>query len=447
MKVFFKICTFARKRGTKHSEKGSLPATRLSVVIALLACASLARGASISGSVHDILTGEALPGITIAAANIDSVPRDSFPGDPADTFYYETVTDPDGGYMFSELPPGRYSVYERVLRSEYPEIIDVYGDVDHAGINMELVSPGRDTFSVSGEVRLLEYYGYPGYGEVTVFSPRGQIIGHTFLIPDDSIPYNPSDTVPPYFQPYIIGNLPPVFCSMYAFVYDYLPQYYDHAYAADTIAVPVKPGADSVNFDMELGDDDSLWGGGITGTIRGGHGLLSYASVYARKGTRLVKGTISDFDGSYYIYGLDPGTYTIYATRPGYYTKVYSNTITIADQWVDGIDISLVPVYDAVEEPETNLRRDLLLETFPNPFAFNTNIRYVVPEAGPVSLKIYDVQGSLVATLAEGIQGAGEYMLQWDATDANGRGLPSGVYFARLERGGQASSKSLLLIR
>lgn len=448
MKELCKIRCYPKPMQTgisrSHSAKRSLAATRLSIIITLFASACFARASSISGNVYDIVTGRALSGITVAAENIDSIPRDSFPDDSIYLWYYETTTDDSGGYIFSELPPGRYSVYEYVSGSEYPEIIDNCDGMDDSGINIGLLVPDRDTFSIIGEVNLLESFGYPWFGEVTVFSNHGQIIGQAFVISGDSL--SPLDTNASTSQTYEIENLPLIGCKVASFVFDYLPQYFDHAYTADTAADPVIPGRDSINFDMELGSSDRLYWGEISGIIRGRHGPLSYASVFARKENKLIKGSISNYDGSYDIFGLEPGTYTVYATRPGYYTKVYNGTITIADQWVDGIDITLVAT-EAVEESDTDLSQDLFLEAYPNPFALNTSIRYVVPETGLVSLKIYDATGSLVRTLVKGIEQAGEHTQCWDAADSRGKVLPSGVYFARLVRSGQISSKRLLLIR
>ena len=48
-----------------------------------------------------------------------------------------------------------------------------------------------------------------------------------------------------------------------------------------------------------------------------------------------------------------------------------------------------------------------------------------------VTLKIYDLRGQLIATLADGFPAAGAHMATWDARDS-----PSGVYFYRLTPAG-----------
>jgi flagellar hook assembly protein FlgD len=55
-----------------------------------------------------------------------------------------------------------------------------------------------------------------------------------------------------------------------------------------------------------------------------------------------------------------------------------------------------------------------------------------LPEAGNVSLVIYDVLGREVANLADGYQQAGRYTVTWNSTRTSGIPVASGVYFARL---------------
>ncbi len=69
-----------------------------------------------------------------------------------------------------------------------------------------------------------------------------------------------------------------------------------------------------------------------------------------------------------------------------------------------------------------------LLPSYPNPFNPNTTIKYQIPEAGKVTLKIFDVTGRLVTTLIDGTQNAGSFQYRWNAANA-----ASGIYFLKLE--------------
>ena len=82
------------------------------------------------------------------------------------------------------------------------------------------------------------------------------------------------------------------------------------------------------------------------------------------------------------------------------------------------------------------------LRAYPNPFNLSTAISYSLPEQGDITLSIYNLLGQRVAILFEGIQQAGEHSITWDAS-----GFPSGVYFARLEAGGQSQTVKMMLLR
>ena len=80
-------------------------------------------------------------------------------------------------------------------------------------------------------------------------------------------------------------------------------------------------------------------------------------------------------------------------------------------------------------------------QNYPNPFNPSTSIRFQVPEAGRVSLKVYSLLGQELATILDEVRPAGTYLATFDA-----RGLASGVYFYRLEAGGSASLTKRMLI-
>ena len=72
------------------------------------------------------------------------------------------------------------------------------------------------------------------------------------------------------------------------------------------------------------------------------------------------------------------------------------------------------------------------LRNYPNPFRDFTRFEIDLPNAGLMSLKIYDLQGREVATLAEGLRNAGQHSVVWQVQSGTAGPLTSGVYFAVL---------------
>ena len=76
-----------------------------------------------------------------------------------------------------------------------------------------------------------------------------------------------------------------------------------------------------------------------------------------------------------------------------------------------------------------------------------TVISYTVSEAGPVSLRVYDVSGRLVATLAAGNRSVGDYEVAWDRRSDDGGRVGSGVYFIRLDGSGVTATEKVVVLR
>jgi hypothetical protein len=89
----------------------------------------------------------------------------------------------------------------------------------------------------------------------------------------------------------------------------------------------------------------------------------------------------------------------------------------------------------------------LSLYAAPNPFNPTTTFHFMLPQAGDVSLVIYDVRGARVATLVQGKMPAGTHTVRWTGRIDAGAPAASGVYFARLQAGGEARNTKLLLLK
>lgn len=89
-----------------------------------------------------------------------------------------------------------------------------------------------------------------------------------------------------------------------------------------------------------------------------------------------------------------------------------------------------------------------LSQNYPNPFNPTTLINYNIPNAGKVSLAIYDVLGKKVSELVNTFQQAGSYNVTWDGTNQFGTKVTSGAYFYQLKTdNGFIETKKMILLK
>ena len=139
----------------------------------------------------------------------------------------------------------------------------------------------------------------------------------------------------------------------------------------------------------------------------------------------------------------------------------YPNRIQVADFDEDGdLDFTAVSYYgNSLEWWENTLidsPGDILcagssgellfqpgiLQASPNPFNPTTTITFDLPQAGLVSLSVYDITGRQVAKLVDGMKPIGQHQIVFDASN-----LSSGVYFAVLNAGNFKDTRKLLLVK
>ena len=83
-----------------------------------------------------------------------------------------------------------------------------------------------------------------------------------------------------------------------------------------------------------------------------------------------------------------------------------------------------------------------LSQNYPNPFNPSTAISFDLPLRSFVSLKVFDILGREVSTIASGEMEAGSYTLQWNAAN-----MSSGVYFYRIQSGSFEAVKKMMLLK
>lgn len=149
-------------------------------------------------------------------------------------------------------------------------------------------------------------------------------------------------------------------------------------------------------------------------------------------------------DGNLYAFG----TGLKWTYRDDLYAEVGENELT-AVSWSGGTAVAADTVsFTANEtgiEEGHSFSHDLLV--FPNPFIVSTRLTIRLDSPVHVSLKVFDLSGRLVRTIAEGDFASGTHSFTWDSRDESENELPSGVYFCRFTTQFGSVAKAVCLLR
>lgn len=109
---------------------------------------------------------------------------------------------------------------------------------------------------------------------------------------------------------------------------------------------------------------------------------------------------------------------------------------------VSGGAAGLVTLHEGFWTPEAEVISDVevdettsnSLSNYPNPFNGSTNIQFSLEQAANVTIRVYDINGSLVGTVIsnETMQARESISIPWDAKDQFGTPLSSGSYLYEL---------------
>ena len=94
----------------------------------------------------------------------------------------------------------------------------------------------------------------------------------------------------------------------------------------------------------------------------------------------------------------------------------------------------------SVENTDIDPLSFVLKQNYPNPFNPSTSIKYHLHRSGNVQMKIHNLSGQEIETLIDGFQSTGEYEITWHP-----KGVPSGIYFYRLQVGEFTETKKLII--
>lgn len=127
------------------------------------------------------------------------------------------------------------------------------------------------------------------------------------------------------------------------------------------------------------------------------------------------------------------------------YAVVYGATLADLQAAADAANALYTPVAPVTAELPYRLLR--LAPNHPNPFNPATTISYEVAREGQVQLEVFDLSGSRVRTLVDGVVAAGAHTALWDGRDDAGSPVASGTYFCRLTAAGEVAARKMTLIK
>ncbi|MCX6165176.1 MAG: T9SS type A sorting domain-containing protein, partial [Ignavibacteriae bacterium] len=139
---------------------------------------------------------------------------------------------------------------------------------------------------------------------------------------------------------------------------------------------------------------------------------------------------------------LPTGNLKILATRLGFSRDSVNVNVTSTSN-IDSINFYLYRLYVGIKQINSTIPSEYrLFQNYPNPFNPSTNIRYQITNNGFVSLKVFDALGREIETLVNEKQPEGTYEAIFD-----GRNLPSGIYFYRLQTDNFTETKRMVFLK
>jgi hypothetical protein len=137
-----------------------------------------------------------------------------------------------------------------------------------------------------------------------------------------------------------------------------------------------------------------------------------------------------------------------------YFTESGVYTIFVSDFEGDGVGTYELSWNGLVEEiigvelpPEAVPAFYRAYQSYPNPFNPLCVIRFDLPEACRVELRVFDVSGAAVRTIVDGWKEPGIHRVTWDGAGNDGRELPSGVYFYTLKADKFEATYKMVLLK
>jgi hypothetical protein len=151
------------------------------------------------------------------------------------------------------------------------------------------------------------------------------------------------------------------------------------------------------------------------------------------------------FDGNtFFAVGFMKGNGTTTEPRSYSYTDEFEYNATQSIYYrLKQVDYNGTVIYSEIVSVVIELPIEYALgQNYPNPFNPSTKLKYSVPQAGLVTIKVYDLTGQEVATLVNEIKEPGKFELNINASE-----LSSGVYFYKMTSGSFSQVKKMSVLK
>jgi hypothetical protein len=120
----------------------------------------------------------------------------------------------------------------------------------------------------------------------------------------------------------------------------------------------------------------------------------------------------------------------------------------VVDGDPDGLQIGVAGRTGVGDDPLPGGEEIEVYRPVPNPFTGSMRMAYTVGSVGEaVDVRVYNLAGRMVRTLATGAQAPGRYVLHWDGRDDRGASVRSGIYFVRARVGAQTRRVQVTFMR
>ena len=227
----------------------------------------------------------------------------------------------------------------------------------------------------------------------------------------------------------------------------------DNATVKDSIVVNIANAFNVVDVNVRIDTLTHTWDSDLSFTLTRGAASCNIISAVGGSGDNFIGTVLNDSAATPIASGTAPFTGSF---RPSVALTAL-NGVSVNGSWVLAIsdnavgDTGLLKAWciqvtyqtliggiQTIEIPNYYS----LAQNYPNPFNPNTSIKFSVPKAVNVTLKVFDVLGKEVATLVNEVKQPGFHTADFNASD-----LASGIYFYRIDAGEFSSVKKMILVK